>query len=277
MRFALALGGGGLKGAAHLGVLEVLADNDLEPQLVVGTSAGAIAAALYAAGLLPAASSLFKLPSPLLFRGIPRVGGLPLGLLDGKSIEGMFRRIWGEKSFRQLKVPAAVVACDLYTGNTVVYTHLTPAHPLPQGVVMGGNVPVWQAVRASISLPAIFAPFPIGSHLLVDGGITTNVPADIARLLGATRVIAVELGTRATPKNFNNAGDVLLRSLDIMTRRLTDLNLRIHADFVLSPLKDLDSPPNFWEARRIKELVGLGAQEAARHLPHIKALLGRKS
>ncbi|MGI9951723.1 patatin-like phospholipase family protein [Moorellaceae bacterium AZ2] len=277
MRFALALGGGGLKGAAHLGVLQVLVDNDLAPDLVVGTSAGAIAAVLYAAGLLPAANLLFQLPSPALFRHIPRMGGLPLGLLDGRLIERMFRRIWGEKCFHQLKVPAAVVACDLYTGNTVVYTDLMPVRPLPQGIIMGGNVPVWQAVRASISLPAIFAPFPIASHLLVDGGITTNVPADIARLLGATQVVGVELGTRTAPKTFNNAGDVLLQSLDIMSRRLTNLNLSLHADFVLSPLKDLDSPPNFWEVKRIKELADLGAGETARHLPQIKAVLGRKS
>ncbi|KUK12824.1 MAG: Patatin, partial [Moorella sp. 60_41] len=245
MGYALALGGGGLKGAAHLGVLQVLVDHGLPPEMVVGTSAGAVAAALYAAGLLPVAPSLFAPASPpSLFRSLSPIRGLPLGLLDGKAIEGVFRRLWGEKTFRQLRVPAAVVACDLYTGHTVVYTHLMPARPLPPGIVMGGDVEVWKAVRASISLPAIFTPFAIGSRLLVDGGVTTNVPADIARLFGTQRVIAVELGTRTPPKEFNNAGDVLLQSLDIMSRRLTGLNLKHHADLVLSPLKDLSSPPD---------------------------------
>lgn len=275
MRFALALGGGGLKGAAHLGVLKVLVDNGLHPNLVVGTSAGAIAAALYGSSMLSAASLIFQLPSPALLKpNFRRLGGLPLGILDGKMIENMLRQLWGEKRFSDLKIPIAVVACDLYSGHTVIYSALQPARPLPPGIIMGGDVPVWQAVRASISLPGLFTPFPIGTHLLVDGGITANVPADIARVLGASIVIAVELGTSAPPPSFDHAGDVLLQSLDIASRRLTTITSTLYADLVLSPLKDLSPSPSFWEVGRLKELVTAGAETTTRALPKIKQVLG---
>lgn len=273
MHFGLALGGGGLKGAAHLGVLKVLVDHGLPPDLVVGTSAGAIAAALYGSGLLPSELSS-QWSFPVFFTSSTRkIGGLPLGMLDGRMVENMFKRLWGKKRFSDLKKPVAVVACDLYSGHTIIYSALPPVRPLPPDIAMGGDVPVWQAVRASISIPALFSPFPLGPHLLVDGGVTANVPADVARVLGATKVIAVELSTTVTPSSLHNAGEVLMRSLDIMSRRLTALTLTLSADFVLSPLKDVYPPPGFWEVGRLKELVQAGAEATVRALPEIRKIL----
>lgn len=273
MRFGLALGGGGLKGAAHLGVLQVLVENHLYPDLVVGTSAGSIAAALFCSGKMHNFKALEELPQSI--NPSQRIyKGWPSGLLQGKLIEQILKQILGTLKFSELRTPMAAVACDLYSGSTVVYTSLTPPRPLPPGIVLGGNIAVWQAVRASISLPGIFSPVPLGPYLLVDGGVTSNVPADIARLLGASVIIAVDLSSKHSPRSFNHVGDIIWRSLEITGSRLTTTTLALYADLVLSPLKHLKYPSGFWEAHRVKEFVEAGIASTRAALPKIKELLG---
>ncbi|WP_406676467.1 patatin-like phospholipase family protein [Moorella sp. ACPs] len=273
MRFGLALGGGGLKGAAHLGVLRALEENGIKPDIVVGTSAGSIAATLYGAGLLPAVSSMGSLPFANIFRlENNRFTGLPLGLIHGGTIEGVLKRAMGNRHLSELQPSTAAVACDLISGETVIYTASRPVKPLPPDMVLGGDVPAWQAVRASISIPALFAPYKIGSRLLVDGGLTDNVPADIARYLGADIVIAVDLDCGIPHRNFRHAGEVLLQSLDIISRRNTSLTLRLYADLVLKPIK---KPVSSWDVSEFSNLVAAGAEEAQRNLPQIRRLLGR--
>ncbi|MGI9860076.1 patatin-like phospholipase family protein [Moorella naiadis] len=273
MRFGLALGGGGLKGAAHLGVLRVLEENSLKPDLIVGTSAGSIAAAIYGAGLLPAVNSMTHLP---FFNAFSlenyRLTGLPLGLLNGGTIEGMLKRTIGNRHLSEMQPLTAAVTCDLVTGETVIYTSARPVQPLPPDFAIGGDVPAWQAVRASISIPALFAPYKIGSRFLVDGGLTDNVPADIARYLGADTVIAVDLGCGIPNRNFHHAGEVLLQSLDIISQRNTSLTLRLYADLVLKPIK---KPIGSWDVSQFSNLVTAGDEEARQRLPEIRRLLGR--
>jgi len=276
MRFGLALGGGGLKGAAHLGVLQVLVENHLYPDLVVGTSAGSIAAALFCSGKM----SNFRVLKELVQFVIPGKSffkSWPSGLLNGKLLEQILKETLGTLKFSELKIPMVAVACDLYSGNTVVYTSLIPSRPLPPGVILGGDIAVWQAVRASISLPGIFSPVPLGPYLLVDGGVTCNVPADIARFLGASAIIAVDLSTQKAPRSFDHPGEVLWRSFEIMGSRLTTTILSLYADLVISPFRALENPPSFWEAHRIKEFVEAGKASTRAALPQIKELLGKPS
>lgn len=272
MRFGLALGGGGIKGAAHLGVLQILEENNIKPDIVVGTSAGSIAAALYGAGLLPAVATMGNLPIANIFRVENyRFTGLPLGLINGGTIEAMLKRALGNRLLSELQPLTAAVACDLSSGETVIFTAAKPVKPLPPDTVVGGNVPAWQAVRASISIPALFAPYKIGSRLLVDGGLTDNVPADIARCLGADIVVAVDLDCGVPQRNFRHAGEVLLQSLEIISRRNTSLALRLYADLVLKPIK---KPVSSWDVGQFSNLIAAGVEEARRNLPQIRRLLG---
>jgi NTE family protein len=272
MRFGLALGGGGLKGSAHLGVLSVLEENGIKPDIIVGTSAGSIAAAIYGAGLLPAVASMPGFPLGNIFRlESYRFTGLPLGLISGRTLESMLKRTLGNRSLSELQPLTAAVTCDLVSGETVIYAPGRPVKPLPPDIVLGGDVPAWQAVRASISLPAIFAPYKIGSRLLVDGGLTDNVPADIARYLGADIVIAVDLGSGVPNRNFRHAGEVLLQSLDIIGHRNTSLTLRLYADIVLQPIK---TPVSAWDAGQFSNLIAAGAEETRQNLDQIRRLLG---
>ncbi|NLW07911.1 MAG: hypothetical protein GX039_08080 [Clostridia bacterium] len=271
MRLGLALGGGGLKGAAHLGVLKTLVENGIKPDIVVGTSAGSIAAALYSAGLLPLVNSITTLPLYNAFNlDNYRFTGMPLGFINGGTVENLLKRTLGNRTFADLHTLTAAVACDLVSGETVVYTNGQPLKPLPPDMVLGGDVPVWQAVRASISVPVIFAPFKIGSRLLVDGGLTDNVPADITRCLGADKVIAVDLGGGVPSRSFSHAGEVILQSLDIMGRRNTALTLKQHADLVLQPVK---KPVAAWDISQFANLISSGIAETQRNLKRIQQLL----
>ncbi|WP_338823359.1 hypothetical protein MHOCP_15740 [Moorella humiferrea] len=273
MRFGLALGGGGLKGAAHLGVLRVLEENDIRPDIVVGTSAGSIAAALYGAGLLPAVAAMGNLPLANIFTFENyRFTGLPLGLINGGTVEIMLKRALGNRLLSELQPLTAAVACDLNSGETVVYTAARPIKPLPSDIVIGGDVPTWQAVRASISIPGLFAPYKIGTRLLVDGGLTDNVPVDIARYLGADIVVAVDLDCDSPRRNFRHVGEVLLQCLEIIGRRNTSLTLRLYADLVIKPIK---KPVASWDVGQFANLIAAGVEETRNNLPQIRRLLGQ--
>lgn len=180
--FTLALGGGGAKGYAHLGVLQVLEDHGLRPAAIAGTSVGAIVGALLAAGYTARQAEHFirSVPADEAFRrqnhSLPSFLGLA-------GIEAMLHTALGpERTFDQLDLPFGVTAVDLHTGR-LVYLRRGPVVP---------------AVLASAAVPGIFPPVPWGDeHLLVDGGVLDNVPVRLARRLApGLPVVAVVLTPR---------------------------------------------------------------------------------
>jgi NTE family protein len=208
-RIGLVLSGGGARGGAHIGVLRVLEELRVPVDVIVGTSAGSIVGAAYASGLpLPAIEEEMKgLSTGTLFRDSrradepyrrkvddatnfigPEVGvradglALPKGAVAGVSLEAVLRRLTRRQAhteFDRLPVPFRAVATDLATGEMVV---------LDAGSLT-------QAVRASMAVPGAVTPVEIDGRLLVDGGLTRNLPVDLARQLGADVVIAVNVGT----------------------------------------------------------------------------------
>lgn len=181
-RIGLALGGGGARGLAHIGVLKVLEREGFPVDLLAGASMGGVIAAGYAAGLDAAALEEEALRMgrwrnllPLVDRSLPG-----LGLVKGARVREYFMQQLGEKTFADLRVPLALVAVDLLTGEEVI---------LNRGLVAN-------AVRSTVSLPGILAPVRLGDRLLVDGGLLNNVPADMVRRMGADVVIAVDVSSR---------------------------------------------------------------------------------
>lgn len=173
----LALGGGAALGLAHIGVLRVLARAGLVPRVVTGTSMGAVVGAAYAAGKLDVLEDLAR---SVDWRRALRLADFQLGgsgVLEGRAIEHELRRHFGQQRIEALPVPFAAVATDLMTGEAWTATE--------------GDLVT--AVRASISLPAVFAPVRAGDHLLVDGGLVANVPVAAARGLGADIVVGVDV------------------------------------------------------------------------------------
>ncbi len=268
MKLGLALGGGGVRGFAHLGVLSVLEKAGLAPHVVAGTSMGAIVAALYAA--LPSLADVESRLADFFQRIGPALGELahaaaatpgpiPLdrpSLMDAAVFHGFFDDLIPDIRFEQTRVPLAVVAVDLVSGLEIVYRS-------------GSLRP---AVLGSAALPGIFPPILHEGRVLVDGGWTSRIPVDAARSVGADRVVAVEVSDPSDDEIWQRAPasglDIVLRASEITRNHLARLRVR-EADLVLVtptgriPLDDVGS---------LAACARLGTETADAHLPEIRAL-----
>ncbi len=175
-RVGLALGGGGMRGMAHVGVLHVLEREGIPIDCVAGTSVGSLVGAGYAAGL--GAQELQELANRIRWRDIARLAWPRRGLVSFEKLERWLERTLGDLTFADLRVPYAAVAADMATGELVVLTE-------------GRLAP---AVRASCSVPGVVIPVKIEGRPLSDGGVLNNLPISVVRDLGADVVIAVGLG-----------------------------------------------------------------------------------
>ncbi|MBX5465189.1 MAG: patatin-like phospholipase family protein [Clostridia bacterium] len=303
-RVALALGSGSVRGGAHIGVLQVLEEHGLEPDLVTGSSVGALVGALWAGGLeareverriggLQAAEvlDLSRNPLDLAYVGsrvlLEALGvrsrwvrPAPSGLATGLRLEAWLRENLPVARFEELPRRLAVVACDLLAGTTVVLTGsrwLAGARWLEgaaaaagEGHVLVAASDVAAAVRASSSIPWIYTPKRLGGRVLVDGGVSEPVPAPSARLLGARRVVAVDLGSVAEPPGeVRGIARILGRSAEVAGRHLTRWQLASTADLVLRPLLPR---AGLTEMERLPAMVEAGRREAERQLEALKAI-----
>lgn len=176
-KLGLALGSGSARGWSHIGVLEVLAEAGIEPDIVCGCSIGSLVGAAYVAGQLP---RLKEFALSLTWREIAKLLDVKLtggGLIGGEDIRTLLRRLDVNKPIPDYAKPFAAVATDLDSGREVW---------LREGQIE-------DAVRASISLPGIFSPVAHGKRWLVDGGLVNPVPVSVCRALGADIVVAVNL------------------------------------------------------------------------------------
>ncbi|MBW7881979.1 MAG: patatin-like phospholipase family protein [Caldilineaceae bacterium] len=260
-RIGLVLGGGAARGIAHIGALQVLEEQGIYPQIVTGTSVGALVGGLYAAGLsatrlvnlLPEIRWLelasFKLPSVNL-NDLAR--SVPMGLFDLDKMIGWIDHILGKGlRFDQLNLPFAAVATDLVTAEIVVMN----------------DGPVAPAIRASCSVPGVFTPYRRDGRLLVDGVVVNNLPVSVAREMGADYVIAVDLlplsehETNARPAEPRNMMELAMTAL-FMLARATQIEQQL-ADVVVVPdishihLADLYAADTLLQAGRAAMLAQL--------------------
>lgn len=251
---SLALGAGGLRGLAHIGVLKVLEQENIPVKMIAGCSIGSMIGALYAAGLSP--ENMEKLAITLKRRHwidfiVPKQG-----LVAGERALEMMRLLTKEKTFEQLDIPLAIVATELCSGKERVFRE--------------GSVA--EAVRASISVPGIFIPHSIDGTLLVDGGVVNPTPVDIARQDGGGIVVAVDLAHAGSVCKINNMFDVILMSINIMERELLKHRLG-HSDVLLQPRVGHIMPSEFGNT---SELIALGEATAREAIPEIRALLSNR-
>lgn len=250
-RVGLALGSGGLRGLAHIGVLKVLESENVPIDCIAGCSIGSLIGALYAAGL--GWENIAKLAKGLKRRHwldfiVPK-----MGIIAGERILQIMRILTQHKSFADLAIPLAVVATDLQEGREVVFTT--------------GSVA--EAVRASISVPGIFVPAEVNGMRLVDGAVVNPTPVDVARRMGADIVIAVDLAHAGTIPSVNNMFDVVIQAIDIMERELGKHRQRF-CDVIIRPAVGHISPSAF---DAVEECMALGEEAAREKLPDIKRLL----
>jgi len=215
-RIGLALGGGAARGFAHIGVIQVLEEAGIKPQLVVGTSAGSLVAALYAAGKSGAELGMLALgmdESAITDWAFPG-----RGVIRGEALARYVREQTGGRSIEQLKLPLGIVATDLDSGQAILFQRGDP------GV----------AVRASSAVPAVFQPVKIGDREYVDGGLVSPVPVRFARQMGAELVLAVDISSPPEGQATGDAVRLLLQTFAIMGKSINAFELR-DADVVLRP------------------------------------------
>jgi NTE family protein len=248
-RIGLALGGGAARGFAHIGVIQVLEEHGIKPDLVVGTSAGSLVATLYASG--KSGAELATMAQSMDESAITDWAFPGRALIRGEALARYVREQTGGKMIEQMKLPLGVVATDLDSGQPILFQRGDPG----------------TAVRASSAVPAVFQPVRVGSREYVDGGLVSPVPVRFARQMGAQLVIAVDIS--AAPEG-NATGDVmrmLLQTFAIMGRSINSFELK-EADIVLRPKLAGVSSADF--SVRAKSILA-GREAALAALPQIQA------
>ncbi|PYC00240.1 hypothetical protein DMX04_16095 [Pseudomonas koreensis] len=251
-KVGLVLSGGAARGLAHIGVLKALEEQGIRIDAIAGTSMGAVVGGLYASGykideLEKLALSIdwqaalsdappredvpfrrkqddrdFLVKQKLSFRDDGSLG-LPLGVIQGQNLalllESLLAHTSDTRDFDKLPIPFRAVTIDIANGEKVVFRK--------------GHLP--QVIRASMSIPAVFAPVELDGRLLVDGGMTDNIPLDVARDMGVDIAIVVDIGTPLrNRKQLTTVVDVLNQSITLMTRRNSEEQLAtLHANDVL--------------------------------------------
>jgi NTE family protein len=244
----LALGGGAARGFAHIGVIQVLEENGIYPQLVAGTSAGSLVAAMYAAGNNGAA--LVRLARDMDESAITDWTFPLRGVIRGEALANFVRKQTAGKLIEQLAMPLGIVATDLGSGEPVLFRR--------------GDIGT--AVRASSSVPSVFQPVKIGSREYVDGGLVSPVPVRFAREMGAQVVIAVDISSPPSGSAPQEALSMLLQTFAIMGRSINGWELK-SADVVIRPDLNAVKGSDF-SARMVAVEAGRKAALAA--LPAIK-------
>ncbi|APH05365.1 patatin-like phospholipase family protein [Bacillus weihaiensis] len=250
-KIGLALGSGGARGFAHLGVIKVLRDAQIPIDLIAGSSMGALVGSFYASGIsidrLYQFALAFKRKYYLDFT-VPK-----MGFISGNRVKELIRLFTHQKHFSELDIPVSVIATDLYNGKKVVFT---------EGLVA-------DAVRASIAIPGIFVPEKIDGRLLVDGGVVDRVPVSVVKDMGADIVIAVDVSHVKHNEDITSIFDVILQSLDIMQDELVH-HRKIASDIMIRPHVEQYSSRAF---KNIKEIIETGEQEAKLHVKEIQSLI----
>lgn len=293
----LALGGGGLRGLSHIGVLQVLTEAGLQVDMIAGTSMGGLVAALYAAGWSPEEMEALSLSlrrdqvyDPAvgwrdLMSWVMRLSAAfygwpwrfdvrpPAGLLRGDKLERLLRLWTKDLHLADLTRPLAMMATDVRKGKPVVFVpaDYAPAIAafLPEATVVS-HATLATACRASTAVPGIFAPKRLGDQVLVDGGIVDNVPAGLLRAMGADVVVAVDVA-RARRPDSTAFWEILADSIELMADTRIRPQLTLHADDVLRPeVPDL----NLLELDRVREAIQAGRAAARAALPRLESLWG---
>ena len=241
-KVGLALGGGFARGIAHLGVLQALEQSKIPIDCIAGTSAGALAGIAFASGR--PFDEVVRKAAVIRFGNFGQWRFSRMSLASNQRLELYPKKFLGVDTFEELKVPLAIVATDLVSGEAVSYTDGLLGPPL----------------RASCAYPDLFQPVEYDGRMLVDGFIAAAVPVDAVRAMGAGVVIAVFLEAESIERP-KNVVDVIGRSFSIA---------RLQSDVVITPKLREFAWDDF---ARTSELVGAGREAALAALPQIQAAL----
>ena len=281
----LVLSGGGARGFAHIGVLKVLEENQIPVDYIGGASMGALIGALYSMGKTPAEieelvgkldwdkllqpqTSLENLsfrrredrrnlPAPIPLRGKPDDLKLPNALNAGQEISLLFDRetlpYTAVRNFDDLPIPFRAVGTDMLNGNSVT--------------LKSGSLS--QSLRATMSIPGVFAPVEIDGKILADGGLVNNIPTDVVKQMGADIILVVNIETQPGNREFlESLPGVLAQTINISTLDNSRRSLR-QADFIIAPNLENFAVSDFTQS---KEIIKLGYEGAEQKIDLLKSL-----
>lgn len=281
MKLGLTLAGGGVKGAAHIGVLKYIEENNIKIDYISGTSSGSIVATLYAAGYNSneiyqifkkycsqinyiSISNVLKLIFGLIFKKKILIQGLN----NGEKIEKIINELCNKKeitNINQIKLPLIIPSVDLHNGKTYIFTSSKLRSTYNDNTEYVNNINIGTAVRASCSYPGVFSPCKYKNTELIDGGIRENVPWRETKLMGADKVISVVFKEDLESDSYINIIEVVSRALGILSHELSNYELFGADDLI----KIKTSKISLLDTTKIEYLYKLGYKEASKQLPKI--------
>ena len=249
-KIGIALGGGFARGLAHIGILKVLEEENIPVDFIAGTSVGSVIGAAYASGI--SAKELEEVAALVRFKDFSRWTFSRFGLFSNDKMSIFLRKILRCKTFEELKIPMAIAATDIISGDAVVFTKGDLVDP----------------VRASCAYPGMFQPVRIGGQLLVDGLLAHSVPAMPLRDMGAERVISVHLAAHwVKPGGPRHVFDVIGQCFSIAQERMCG-PWKAASDIILQPEIGEFAYDDFVRA---PDLIRCGEVAARAAMPEIRA------
>ena len=247
MKIGLALAGGGIRGAAHIGAIKALEENGIKIDAIAGTSAGSMVAVLFGMGYTTDeiyklcnyfAKSIVAISPRDIWGGIREKKGVTLGgITSSRNIElameetATLKRI---KTIKDITMPIAIPTTDLISGKEIIFTNSEEL----KGKEYIHDIEIGKAVRASSSFPGMYAPFEYEKYQFADGGILDNLPSMQARKLGVDKVISIKFKIK-TPRKQKTIYNIAMQTLDLMTENLIKESIE-NSDYVIEiDLKDV--------------------------------------
>ncbi len=287
MGIGLALSGGGVRGAVHIGVLKALEENRIYPNYISGTSAGSIVAGLYSsgykadeieqifrkyAGRIIIDFDIGEIYSYVMSLFMKKPKNID-GFIKGNRIKELIDKYCSEKGCKYIKdakIPVAIPAVDINSAKTIMFISSRQGLNEKSDIEYDDHIDLATAVRASSSYPVIFKPCMVKGKRLVDGGIKNNIPVKVLKDMGAKKVLAVNLGyVGKANEGVDNLLEIAVQSVDIMAHQISKWLVK-DANYVILPeVYDV----KLLEVSRIPECIERGYQAAIASMPEIKRAL----
>lgn len=283
MKLGVALSGGGVRGIAHAGALKALEDNNINIDIIGGTSSGSMVASLYAMGYSPYyiyilfkrySKDIVEIESAPIISGIgnfmfnKKVG--INGLKSGESIENSYDNIALRRGVKDIsdikKMPLVIPAVDVVNSKEYVFTNTIPKNSNKKNYIT--DITIGKAVRASSSFPCVFSPCDFKQHKFLDGGVLDNIPVKEVKKQGADKVIAINF--KADDIDYESGMmDIAMRTIDIMGNKISEESLDM-SDFILTVQTD---KTGLLEIEKLDECYKYGYKAVIEKLSEIKNVL----
>ena len=275
MGVGIALAGGGIRGIAHAGVLKALEENGIEIDVIGGTSAGSIVAALYAMGYKPYyiyvifkkyAEEIINIGNAPIMNGIGkfmknRKIGIS-GLNDGTSLEKICDELASRKN---INMPLAIPAVDIIEAKEYIFTNCAPRDNMNDNYIT--EIEIGKAVRASSSFPAAFCPCEFKKHMFMDGGALDNIPVLPLKGMCDKKIIAVNFAADPVEED-SDVMDIIMKTLDIMGNKIAEKSLE-QSDLVLTVPTDR---AGLFDIDKLDKCYKFGYDTVIKNLDKIKAM-----